>query len=216
MFLFGLTLDLIGVVAALVIILLFFIFGFNGLVARRNRVQDAWAQIDVQLKRRYDLIPNLVNSVQGYMKYEKGLLTKVTELRSSIVSGSVQDKATANNALSQTLKSLFAVMENYPSLKANENVMNLQQELENTENKISFVRTSYNDYVLDYNNAIQQFPGMFFASMFHFAKADFFQAPDEAKEPVKVNLDIGNDAPQQPAGASAPKAPRKGKAPPSQ
>ena len=207
MFFFDITLDIIGVI--IVLLVLFVIFSFNGLVVKRNRVQDAWAQIDVQLKRRYDLIPNLVNAVQGYMKYEKNLLTKVTQLRSSIVSGSTQDKAQANNALSQTLKSLFAVMENYPNLKANENVLNLQGQLEDTENKISFVRTSYNDYVLEYNNAIQQFPGMFFASTFHFQKADFFQAPEGEKEVPRVNLDV-SDSDNADTSAAAPPKGKKG------
>jgi LemA protein len=182
---------LLGVVALLVILLIFI---YNGLVSKRNRVQDAWAQIDVQLKRRYDLIPNLIETVKGYMKYEKDVLTKITALRSSIVSGSIQDKATANNQLSGALKSLFAVAENYPDLKASDTYKNLQDELENTENKISFVRTSYNDYVLDYNNAIQQFPGALFAGPFGFTKQDFFQAPGEAQEPVKVDLTSDDDS----------------------
>ncbi len=178
---------------------------YNGLIARRNRVQDAWAQIDVQLKRRYDLIPNLIETVKGYMKYERNVLTKITQLRSSIVSGSVQDKASANNMLSQSLKSLFAVAENYPDLKASQTYQNLQSELIDTEDKISFVRTSYNDYVLDYNNAIQQFPGNLFAGPMGFKRQDFFQVPEEeaanVKKPVKVDLtsDSGQDpAPQNP------------------
>jgi LemA protein len=122
------------------------------------------------------------------------VLTKITALRSSIVSGSIQDKATANNQLSGALKSLFAVAENYPDLKASDTYKNLQDELENTENKISFVRTSYNDYVLDYNNAIQQFPGALFAGPFGFTKQDFFQAPGEAQEPVKVDLTSDDDS----------------------
>lgn len=172
---------LVVVVAAVILI-------YNGLISKRNRVQDAWAQIDVQLRRRYDLIPNLIETVKGYMKYEKSVLTQITQLRSSIVSGSVQDKASANNMLSKALKSLFAVVENYPDLKASQTYQNLQDELENTENKISFVRTSYNDYVLDYNNAIQQFPGNAFAGPLGFKRQDFFQAPEEAQEPVKVDL----------------------------
>ena len=186
--------------AIVVIIALIAILTYNGFVAKRNRVQDAWAQIDVQLKRRYDLIPNLVDTCKGYMKYEKSVLTTITGLRSQIVSGSVQDKAAANNQISQALKSIFAVAENYPDLKANQNFLNLQDQLTNTEDKIAFVRTSYNDYVLDFNNAVQQFPGMIFASMFSFKKADFFQAPEEAQQPVKVNFDDVNSpaAPDQP------------------
>ncbi len=192
-----------GIVAVIIVIALFFILGFNGLVTKRNRVQDAWAQIDVQLKRRYDLIPNLVDTVKGYMKYEKNVLTTITSLRSQIVSGSVQDKASANNQISQALKSIFAVAENYPDLKANQNFLNLQDQLTNTEDKIAFVRTSYNDYVLDFNNSVQQFPGMIFANMFGFKKADFFQAPEEAKEPVKVNFDDVNAPGPGAPGATA-------------
>jgi LemA protein len=195
---------IIGVVV--VVVLLAIVLIYNGLIGKRNRVQDAWAQIDVQLKRRYDLIPNLIETVKGYMKYEQTTLTKVTALRSSIVSGSVQDKAQANNMLSQALKSIFAVAENYPNLKADETFQNLQQELENTENRISFVRTSYNDYVLDYNNAIQQFPGNVFANMFGFKRQDFFQAPAEAQEPVKVSFS-DQDTGAAP-GASMPSAPK--------
>ncbi len=191
-----------GIVA---LILLFIVLGYNGLIRKRNRVQDASAQIDVQLKRRYDLIPNLVNAVKGYMKYEKSVLTQVTQLRTSIISGSMQDKAQANNKISQALKSIFAVAENYPDLKASQNFKQLQDELTDTEDKISFVRTSYNDYVLDYNNSMQTFPGNVFASAFHFKKADFFQAPAGETGPVQVNFDDVN-APQgaaKPAGAVA-------------
>ncbi len=177
----------IGIVVV-VLVALFFVMMYNGFVQKRNRVQDAWAQIDVQLKRRYDLIPNLINTVKGYAGYEKSVLTQVTALRSSIITGSVQQKADANNQLSQALKSIFAVAENYPDLKASQNFQMLQQELESTEDKIAFVRTSYNDYVLDYNNAIQTFPGNVFAGTFNFAKQDFFQAPPEASEPVNVDF----------------------------
>ena len=202
------VLALVGVAAVLI---------YNGLIAKRNRVQDAWAQIDVQLKRRYDLIPNLVETVKGYMKYEQNVLTQVTQLRSSIVSGSVQDKAAANNKLSQALKSIFAVAENYPDLKASQTYQNLQNELSITEDKIAFVRTSYNDYVLDYNNAIQQFPGNMFAGMMHMQRQDFFQTPDEERQAVKVDLTSTpppvagagpgtppNPKPQQPAGQKKP------------
>jgi LemA protein len=191
------------IIAAIVIIaMLIVILTFNGLVSRRNRVQDAWAQIDVQLKRRYDLIPNLIETVKGYMKYERDTLTKITQLRSSIISGSVQEKAVANNQLSQALKSVFAVAESYPDLKASDTFKNLQMELENTEDKISFVRTSYNDYVLDYNNAIQQFPGNVFAGPFGFKKSDYFQTPQEEAKPVKVDFGGAESAsqPQQRKG----------------
>lgn len=197
----------IAIVVILIIALLIVAAIFNGLIVKRNRVQNASAQIDVQLKRRYDLIPNLVDTVKGYMKYEKSVLTTVTQLRSSIVTGSMQDKAAANNQLSQALKSIFAVAENYPDLKASQNFKDLQSQLEDTEDKIAFVRTSYNDYVLDYNNAIQEFPGMFFANMFGFQRTDFFKAPEEAaQEPVKVNFDDVNAPP-----AGKPKQGKKAK-----
>lgn len=186
------------------IILIVIVLLYNGFITKRNRVQDAWAQIDVQLKRRYDLIPNLINTVKGYAGYERGVLTKVTQLRSSIIIGSVQQKADANNQLSQAFKSIFAVAENYPDLKASANFQQLQTALEDTEDKIAFVRTSYNDYVLDYNNAIQQFPGNLFAGMFHFTRQDFFKAPPEAAEPVKVDFSDLN----APSGATQGKQPK--------
>ncbi len=200
-------LGLIVGAAIVVIIALIAILTYNGFVAKRNRVQDAWAQIDVQLKRRYDLIPNLINTVKGYMKYEQGVMTKITALRSSIVSGSIQDKAQANNQLSGALKSLFAVAENYPDLKASESFKNLQDQLAATEDKISFVRTSYNDYVLDYNNALQVFPGNVFSNIFHFKPSEFFKAPEEAEEPVKVDFsgDDSSDAMQPKAQKAASK-----------
>jgi LemA protein len=192
---------ILAVTAVIVIIAGVIIAIYNGFVTRRNRIQDAWAQIDVQLKRRYDLIPNLVETVKGYMKYEKGVLTQITQLRASIISGSVQDKAVANNQLSAALKSLFAVAENYPDLKASETYKNLQDALEDTEDKIAFVRTSYNDYVLDYNNAIQQFPGNLLSGTFGFSKCDYFQAPEEEREAVKVDLttDVGAGTPKPPS-----------------
>ncbi|MHB1830719.1 MAG: LemA family protein [Candidatus Micrarchaeaceae archaeon] len=192
--------------AVVAVIIIAVVVLYNGFVTKKNRVQTAWAQIDVQLKRRYDLIPNLVNTVKGYKNYEKDVLTKVTQLRTSIISGSVQDKATANNQLSQALKSIFAVAENYPDLKASDNFKMLQQQLADTEDKIAFVRTSYNDYVLDYNNAIMEFPGNIFAPIFHFSKQDFFQAPSDAERaPVNVNFDdsgvrAGQGAAQKQAG----------------
>lgn len=212
----GLLTDIGIVVIVILVLLVLFVIGiFNGFIQKRNRVQDAWAQIDVQLKRRYDLIPNLVNTVKGYRDFEKSTLTQVTALRAQLVSGSVQDKANANNMLSQTLKSIFAVAENYPDLKASENFKQLQTTLEDTEDKISFVRTSYNDYVLDYNNAIQQFPGTVFAGMFNFARQDFFQTPDEQREAVSVDFsDSGAAASTSPSSPSNPSpTAKKSKAP---
>ena len=194
----------LAVVVMVVLLILSAVGIYNGFIVKRNRVQDAWAQIDVQLKRRYDLIPNLVNTVKGYRDFEKSTLTQVTALRAQLVSGSVQDKANANNMLSQALKSIFAVSENYPDLKASANFQQLQTTLEDTEDKIAFVRTSYNDYVLDYNNAIQVFPGALFASTFHFARQDFFQTPEEQREPVSV--DFGDTGGPGGPGAGAPQA----------
>ena len=203
----GLLLDIGLAVVVIVVLLIFSAVGiYNGFIVKRNRVQDAWAQIDVQLKRRYDLIPNLVNTVKGYRDFEKSTLTQVTALRAQLVSGSVQDKANANNMLSQALKSIFAVSENYPDLKASANFQQLQTTLEDTEDKIAFVRTSYNDYVLDYNNALQTFPGNMVAGPFHFQKADFFQAPDVEKQVVKVDFDdMNNPTPAAKPGKSAKK-----------
>jgi LemA protein len=198
-------------IAIIVIILIAIVALYNGFVSKRNRVQDASAQIDVQLKRRYDLIPNLVNAVKGYMTYEKSVLSTVTSLRSSIVSGSMEDKAQANNKISQALKTIFAVAENYPDLKASQNFKELQDELVDTENKISYVRTSYNDYVLDYNNALQTFPGNVFATRFKFEKADFFKAPEEADaQPVKVDFTDVNGAPASTGGTQAQQSKGKG------
>ena len=197
-----LLLDII--IGVVVIVLLIIVALYNGFIQKRNRVQDAWAQIDVQLKRRYDLIPNLINTVKGYAAYERGVLTQVTALRTSIITGSVQQKADANNQLSSALKSIFAVAENYPDLKASQNFQMLQQQLAETEDKIAFVRTSYNDYVLDFNNAIQEFPGNVFAGMFHFTRQDFFQAPPEAAQPVKVDFsDLNSPSPSNPAPKQA-------------
>ncbi len=204
----GLLLD--GILAIIgIIIILLIIAIYNGLIAKRNRVQDAWAQIDVQLKRRYDLIPNLIDTVKGYAKYERSVLTQVTQLRSSLINGSVQDKAQANNQLTQAFKSIFAVAENYPDLKASQNFQQLQQTITETEDKIAFVRTSYNDYVLDYNNGLQQFPSSVFANAFHFQKFDYFKTDNEVeREPVKVNFDdLNNDSEQTPSVKSTPTKP---------
>ena len=211
------VLELVGlaIIAVLILIAIVVAALYNGLVVKRNRVQDAWSQIDVQLKRRYDLIPNLVDTVKGYAKYERGVLTDVTKLRTSLVSGSVQDKASANNMVSQALKSIFAVAENYPDLKASQNFQQLQQALQTTEDKIAFVRTSYNDYVLDYNNATQEVPSVWVASAFNFKKSDFFQAPEDEKAPVKVDFsDLGQQAAQgaqsgKPASQDSGKAAKK-------
>ena len=181
---------LIGVLIALVIIgILWFVAAYNGLVGLRNSVKNAWSQIDVQLKRRYDLIPNLVNTVKGYAAHEKGVFENVAKARSACMqastAGNVQELGKAENFLSQTLKSLFAVVENYPELKANQNFLALQEELTSTENKISFARQFYNDNVMRINNKIQMFPSNIVAGMFNFKEEVFFEieAPEEKKAP---------------------------------
>ncbi len=180
---------LIALLIIIVIAVIILVALYNGLVVKRTRVDNGWAQIDVQLKRRYDLIPNLVETVKGYAAHEKEVLEKVAELRSRAM-GAVnpKDAADANNMLTSTLKTLFAVAENYPQLKANENFMRLQEELASTENKIAFARQFYNDVVMDYNATIQQFPQTIIASMFNFKAREFFAAPAEEKEAPKVKF----------------------------
>ena len=173
----------------IVIIVIAFIAIYNSLVVKRTRVDNGWAQIDVQLKRRYDLIPNLVETVKGYAEHEKEVFEKVAELRSRAMGAkSPKEAAEANNMLTSTLKTLFAVAENYPQLKANENFMKLQEELTATENKISFARQFYNDVVMDYNATIQKFPQTIIASIFNFTAREFFEAPAEERETVKVKF----------------------------
>jgi LemA protein len=178
-------------IAAIIIaaIALFVIFLYNSLVRGRNNVKNAWAQIEVQLKRRNDLIPNLVESVKGYMKHEKGLLTDITKARTSFLDAqTLQQKAKASNMISDALKSIFAVAENYPNLKANENFLQLQQEISGTENKISFSRQFYNDTVTQYNNSIQVFPNKLLAGPLGFNVETLFQATEEEKKIKKVKF----------------------------
>jgi LemA protein len=177
------------VLIIIIVLVIVFIAIYNGLVVKRTRVNNGWAQIDVQLKRRYDLIPNLVETVKGYAKHEREILEEVTALRSRAMSAtSPKESADANNMLTQTLKSLFAVVENYPQLKANENFLKLQEELTATENKIAFARQFYNDVVMDYNATIQKFPQTVVASMFNFKAREFFEAPAGEKEVPKVTF----------------------------
>jgi LemA protein len=185
---------LIIIIAIVVVIVLVVVGIFNGLVTRRNRIDEALGQIEVQLKRRHDLIPNLVEAVKGYMGFEQDVLTRVTEARANAVaagaSGPAQ-QAAAENMLTGALRSLFAVVENYPDLKASTNVMQLQEELTTTENQISFSRQHYNATVLDYNNAIQTLPAVIFAGILGFTKREFFDAEPEAAEVPKVDLTLG-------------------------
>ena len=184
------VLIVIGVVVVLVILVIGI---YNGLVQRRLRVDEAFAQIEVQLKRRHDLIPNLVEAVRGYLQYEQNVLTDVTNARAAAVSAGAQgpaQQAAAENALTGTLRSLFAVVENYPDLKANQNVLELQEQLTTTENQISFSRQHYNASVLDYNTAIATFPNLLLAGPFGFTRREFFDAEPEAANVPRVDLSL--------------------------
>jgi len=178
------------VLLVVIVLVVMWIIGlYNGLVGMRNQCRNAWAQIDVQLKRRRDLIPNLVEVVKDYMSYEQETLTKVVEARSKAISAQgVQATGEAENQLTGALKSLFAVMENYPNLKANESVTKLQEELTSTENKIAFARQYYNDSVMRMNNKTEMFPSSIIAGMFNFKREEYYPVPEEDKEPVKVDL----------------------------
>lgn len=177
------------VIAVAAVLVVTMIMMYNRLVTLRNRVQNSWAQIDVQLKRRYDLIPNLVSTVKGYATHEKQLFENVTKARSdAIAAGGVGEQAKAENMLTGTLRSLFAVAENYPDLKANQNFLMLQEELAGTEGKIAFSRQFYNDSVMALNEAIQQFPTNVIASMFNFKGGEYFEIEEAAQGPVKVDF----------------------------
>ena len=184
------------ILGIIVIVVLYVIVSYNGFVSLVNRTKEASSDIDVQLKRRYDLIPNLVNTVKGYAAHESGTLEKVTEARTQAMQAmsaggaTMADKVQAENALSGTLKSLFALSENYPDLKANQNFLALQSELSDTENKIQAARRFYNGNVRDLNIAIERFPGNVIASIFHFSKMDLFDIPegDVAAQPVEVKF----------------------------
>lgn len=174
---------------AIIAIALYVISTYNSLVILKTRIQEALSGIDVQLKRRADLIPNLVETVKGYAKHEKEIFENVTKARSALVNASsVKEKASADNMLTGALKSLFAVAENYPNLKANENFQNLQRQLEDTEDKVAYSRQFYNSNVLDFNAKIQIFPTNLFAGMFHFQAFDFFKAGEDDKKEVKVSF----------------------------
>jgi LemA protein len=163
---------------------------YNGLIVLRNRCENAWSQVDVQLRRRYDLIPNLVETVKGYAKHEREVFERVTQARTSAINaGTVKDQAQAENMLQGALKSLFAVAENYPELKANQNFLMLQEELAGTEGKIAYARQFYNDMVMKFNAKQQVFPSNVIANMFNFKERDYFEIEEPAaKEPVKVQF----------------------------
>jgi len=171
------------------VILLFTLYLYNTLISARLRVKEAFSQIDVQLKRRTDLIPNLIETVKGYAKHEREVFTKVTELRTSLMHAKTPEKkAEVNNMLTDALKTIFAVAENYPQLRASENFKALQEELEDTENKIAYSRQFYNSNVLDYNTKLQVFPNVIFARILNFKPAEFFGTTEEEKKPVKVTF----------------------------
>lgn len=178
------VLIIIGVVAVAAIGI------YNGLITLRNRADNSWAQVDVQLRRRYDLIPNLVETVKGYAAHEKEVFLKVTEARAQAINaGTVAEQGKAENMLTGALKSLFAVVESYPDLKANQNFLMLQEELAGTEGKIAYARQFYNDTVMKFNTKQQVFPSNIIASMFNFQEKEYFEIEEpEAKEPVKVEF----------------------------
>jgi len=182
--------NILIIVGVIVLILLIFIGYYNSLVKLRNQVKNAWSQIDVQLKRRHDLIPNLIETVKGYMTHERETLENITAARSKAVGAeSVKDKAQAESQLSAAMGKFNLVVENYPDLKANQNFLALQEELTATENKISFSRQNYNDQVLFFNNKIEIFPSNIVAGMFAFKQADFFEIEDaKEKEVPKVSF----------------------------
>jgi LemA protein len=183
------VLVLIVVIALVVLLALYVIVTYNGLVSLRNRIENAWAQIDVQLTRRYDLIPNLVETVKGYAAHERETLDAVIQARNAgMAAQSPHDKAAAENQITGALKSLFALSEAYPDLKANQNFAQLQEELTGTEGRIAYARQFYNDTVYRYNTKIQSFPGNVLAGIFRFQEREYFQADDESRGPTQVRF----------------------------
>ncbi len=180
----------VGVIAAIIAVVVLLVIGmYNGLVRARLRVKEAWSGIDVQLKRRASLIPNLVETVKGYAQHEREVFENVTRARSMLQqAGTPGQAAEANNMLTQTLRSLFAVAEAYPDLKANQNFLDLQNELSDIEEKIAYARQFYNSNVLSYNARTETFPSVIFANMFNFEPAEFFEAEEGARQDVKVDF----------------------------
>ena len=183
--------DVVGyaILGIAIVFVLYLIGAYNNLVTLKNRIENGWAQIETQLQRRYDLIPNLVETVKGYAAHEKGVFENVTKARAGLNNATgASDKATADNMLTETLKTLFAVAENYPDLKANQNFRDLQLELTGTENKIAFARQFYNDTVTRFNTSIALFPKNIIASMFRFIASEYYESKEEASEPVSVKF----------------------------
>lgn len=180
---------LIVIVAVVVLLVFFFVVQYNGLVRLRNRIDNAWSQIDVQLHRRYDLIPNLVETVKGYAAHEKDTLERVVQARNAAIAAEgPRDQAQAENVLTGALRQIFALSEAYPDLKANQNFLNLQEELTSTEDRIAYARQFYNDTVLKYNNKIQTIPSNIIAGMFNFNEREYFEGDEESRGPVRVSF----------------------------
>jgi LemA protein len=183
------VLALIIILVIVVLVGLYAVFSYNGLVSLRNRIENAWAQIDVQLKRRYDLIPNLVETVKGYASHERETLDAVIEARNAGMNANgPHDQAEAENQITGALKSLFALSEAYPDLKANQNFAQLQEELTGTEGRIAYARQFYNDTVYRYNTKIQSFPSNVLANAFRFSEREYFEADDESRGPTQVQF----------------------------
>jgi len=201
------------IIIGVILLAIIGIFLYNRLVQLRNRVEAGWSQIDVQLKRRYDLIPNLVETVKGYAAHERQTLEAVVAARQQAVSANgVEEQAQAENMLTGALRQLFAVAEAYPDLKANQNFLALQEELTGTEGRIAYARQFYNDQVLQYDNAREQFPSSIFAGAFNFEEAKYFEVEEAAsRDPVRVDFGQGGGTPQQ-----APTQAPPGQQPPSQ
>lgn len=184
-----LSMVMFALAGIVVVFILWVVFLYNRMVVLRNRIENAWSQIDVQLRRRWDLIPNLVETVKGYAAHEKGVFEEVTKARSAMTQAQgVAAQGEAQNMITQALKSLFAVAEAYPDLKANQNFMMLQEELSGTESKIAYARQFYNDTVMAYNTLIQSFPANLLAGSFGFAEREYFPMEVAAREPVKVQF----------------------------
>jgi LemA protein len=204
------------VLGVLAILVIWVITIYNGLVTMRQRVNQAFADIDVQLRQRHDLVPNLVETVKGYAAHERGTLEAVVQARNTAVAApGLDQKVQAENMLTGALRSLFAVVENYPDLKANQNVMQLQEQLTTTENQISFARQHYNASVLDYNTSIATFPNVLIAGPLGFDKREFFDAEPEAEQVPQVDLGFGrDDTPAAPPPQAPPPPPPPGSQPP--
>ncbi|MBM7599619.1 LemA protein [Virgibacillus halotolerans] len=179
---------MIVVIVIIAVLIIAVIGGYNGLVKFRNWVEESWSQINVQLERRHDLIPNLVNTVKGYAKHESETLEKVVEMRSQLVNGSPQERIEADNQIQGALKSIFALKESYPDLKANQNFLKLQEELTTTENKLAYARQLYNKTVAEYNIKRESFPTNIIAGMFNFHKEDQLTIPEEVREVPNVEF----------------------------